>query len=239
ERALTGAIIPNLQTGELADDSGGLPKAAPEPPVPAIQARATDDAGLAAEVAAAPGLRADMAAVGRRDARLCELLGASGNAPRLGQGQALGLCSGAAVALAPAAGTDRTGAAPPKTRVGPAQAAGSARPAKDAASVRTAAPVKAESRKAAAAPRAAPAAMGMIPADARFVQVGTCADPAEAEGAIRRLGRLGLPVARARQSQGGRPVQIIMARPFDSRQAVVRTLDRVRKAGFAQARTRR
>lgn len=239
ERALTEAIIPNLHTGELVGDASGMPGAEPEPPVPATLPRAPGDAGLAATVAAVPGLRAGMGAAVQRTGRLCELLGAYADKPRLDAGQALGLCSGTSLALAPEPASVRTGVVRPEARVTVAKAAPPVRLAKVAGTGGAAGPAKASVRNTTRAARGFEAATGMIPADARFVQVGTYADPAEAQGAIRRLGRLGLPVARARQSQGGRPVQIIMAGPFDSRQAVVRTLDRVRKAGFAQARARR
>jgi len=68
-----------------------------------------------------------------------------------------------------------------------------------------------------------------------YVQIGTFAQPANAAGAKARLAGLGLPVAGAKISKGGKPMQIVLAGPFaDGRQAQA-ALVAARRAGFADA----
>lgn len=70
----------------------------------------------------------------------------------------------------------------------------------------------------------------MIPAGARYLLVSV--DPAVAEQNIARIASLGLPVARGRSAkQAG---VLVMAGPFDSREAIVRAHDRLRRAGFGR-----
>ena len=75
----------------------------------------------------------------------------------------------------------------------------------------------------------------MIPAGARFVQVGMFGDPDNARRAAKRLSSMGLPVSQGQTAVRGRQLQTIMAGPFDSRQGIVRALDRVRRGGFPDA----
>ena len=58
----------------------------------------------------------------------------------------------------------------------------------------------------------------MIPAGARFVQVGMFGDPDNARRAAKRLSSMGLPVSQGQTAVRGRQLQTIMAGPFDSRQ---------------------
>ncbi|WP_080622095.1 SPOR domain-containing protein [Paracoccus yeei] len=71
----------------------------------------------------------------------------------------------------------------------------------------------------------------MIPATARYVQLGRFPDPAQAERAAGRAAALGYPVLRGT----GRDSATLLAGPFDTREAIVRALNRLRRAGFAAA----
>lgn len=68
-----------------------------------------------------------------------------------------------------------------------------------------------------------------------FVQVGSFAQPANAEGAAGRLAALGLPVARSEGRIGGKPVQVILAGPFGDSGAAAAALRAARGAGFGDA----
>lgn len=81
-------------------------------------------------------------------------------------------------------------------------------------------------------PSAAPRGPGMIPAGARFVQIGRFADADAAERAARTALGLGYPVLRGK-GQDGKP--FLLAGPFDSREAIVRALNGLRRAGFRNA----
>ena len=85
-------------------------------------------------------------------------------------------------------------------------------------------------------PSGAPSnAVGMIPAGARYVQVGTFADPQNAERAAGRIARMGYPLLRGQDRVGGREVQVLIAGPFADREGIVRALDGIRKAGYGDA----
>ncbi len=240
ERVLSETIIGNLQDGELSPAGGtasARPTQAPAASLPApVAPAAGGPAGLAAAVRAAPVLRGAMAAP-QRDRPLCRLLGASAGAEslRLGQQMALGLCGAAPLAFpqlasapvaAPALVAIRADsvATPPAARLPKGAKAGG----RDKAAPRAVRPT-------AAGTRAAPLGRGMVPPGARFVQLGAYADAPGADRAAQRLARLGLPVSRAREMQAGRAVQLILAGPFDGREAVVRAIDRLRRAGYADA----
>lgn len=77
--------------------------------------------------------------------------------------------------------------------------------------------------------------VGMIPAGARYVQLGTFADTGNADRAAQRVAGLGYPVLRGKDRVNGRPVQFIMAGPFPDRESIVRGLDAIRRAGYRDA----
>ena len=81
-----------------------------------------------------------------------------------------------------------------------------------------------------AAEAAQPAVAGRF-----FVQVGSFAQAANAEGAAGRLAALGLPVARSEGRIGGKPVQVILAGPFGDSGAAQAALRAARGAGFGDA----
>lgn len=91
--------------------------------------------------------------------------------------------------------------------------------------------------KNAPAPKAvtAPATKQQVAAGRFFVQVGSFAQPANAEGAAGRLAALGLPVARSEGRIGGKPVQVILAGPFGDSGAAQAALRAARGAGFGDA----
>lgn len=73
------------------------------------------------------------------------------------------------------------------------------------------------------------------PASRLFVQVGTFGQAENAAGASSRLARLGLPVAQAKTTKGGKTLQIVMAGPFASSQEAQAALQMSRRSGFADA----
>ncbi|MFT4014558.1 MAG: SPOR domain-containing protein [Paracoccus sp. (in: a-proteobacteria)] len=74
-----------------------------------------------------------------------------------------------------------------------------------------------------------------IPAGARFVLVGHYADPRRAQAIGRQIAGLGFPVVLARNKGGAQAPQSVMAGPFPTREAIVRGLDGIRRAGFKNA----
>ncbi|WP_018000839.1 SPOR domain-containing protein [Paracoccus sp. N5] len=83
--------------------------------------------------------------------------------------------------------------------------------------------------------KAAAPVVGTIPAGARYVQLGTFADPGNADRAVQRVAGLGYPVLRGKDRVNGREVQFIMAGPFDDREGIVRALNAIRRAGYRDA----
>ena len=85
-------------------------------------------------------------------------------------------------------------------------------------------------------PETAPSTGGMmIPAGARYVQVGTYADAANADRVAQAIAAMGYPVLRGKDKVGARAVQFIMAGPFNDRQSIVKAMDAIRRAGFKDA----
>lgn len=68
-----------------------------------------------------------------------------------------------------------------------------------------------------------------------YIQVGTFGVPSNADGAASRLKGLGLPVARAKISSGGKAMQIVLAGPFASGAEARAALSMARGAGFGDA----
>ena len=68
-----------------------------------------------------------------------------------------------------------------------------------------------------------------------FIQVGTFGVASNADGAVARLQGIGLPVARAKITSGGRAMQIVMAGPFGSAADAATALSMARRAGFGDA----
>ncbi|MDM7459840.1 MAG: SPOR domain-containing protein [Paracoccus sp. (in: a-proteobacteria)] len=74
----------------------------------------------------------------------------------------------------------------------------------------------------------------MIPAGARYVQVGVFSDDETAMAAINALARRGLPVARTRTNLNGRP-RMVLAGPFTDRRRLVEVLNMLRRDGWPGA----
>lgn len=256
-------------------EAGDFQPPVPAPPPPAMPGhpvlRAIEGAMSAEGMAARTTLSG-----ARPNARLCDLIGATGGgaASVPGADPSRGFCPGDApdlvsAALRPAAtlpvrpadravpapGTasakitpataPQRGAPVPKPAVTSSEAARVAAASADADPGATAAkpaparpgtaPAASRAAAAPAAPpgprRAAVADAHLIPAGARFLQLGGAVDAAAAEAGFARIAALGLPVARGRIAD--RDEVLIMAGPFDSRQAIVRAHARLRGAGFA------
>ena len=68
-----------------------------------------------------------------------------------------------------------------------------------------------------------------------YIQVGTFGVASNADGAASRLKGIGLPVARAKITSGGKAMQIVMAGPFGSAADAQTALSMARSAGFGDA----
>lgn len=84
-------------------------------------------------------------------------------------------------------------------------------------------------------PAARPTGPAMIPAGARYVQLGSFRQAQNADRAAQRVTALGYQALRGRDRIDGREVQFIMAGPFDDRESIVRALDAIRRAGYSDA----
>lgn len=72
----------------------------------------------------------------------------------------------------------------------------------------------------------------------RYVQVGTFADPANADRSAALLQGLGLPVGFASVTRNGQPLRIVAAGPFADAASLQAALQAARNAGFGDAYTR-
>ncbi|CAM3042058.1 Cell division protein FtsN [Paracoccus aminovorans] len=134
--------------------------------------------------------------------------------------------------------SDRITAKPAKTRdqASPASARTAQADAKDPVAKGADAPAKSAVATVANTPKTqTPGSAGMIPAGARYVQLGTFGNPGNADRAMQRVAALGYPVLRGKDRVGGREMQVIMAGPFTDRESIVRALDAIRRAGFRDA----
>lgn len=84
----------------------------------------------------------------------------------------------------------------------------------------------------------APATVEMIPATARYVQIGGFRDDRNAQLAIRRLSTMGYRVAQKRGRTDDTALRVILAGPFTDRQALVAALNRLRAEGYPGATAR-
>ncbi|SMO33139.1 SPOR domain-containing protein [Paracoccus laeviglucosivorans] len=229
EEALTPAVVPNLQPGELTSDPRPLttlPDMGPEPaPTAPLE-------NLKAALRAAPAIRQGMSRDLKPNRRLCELLGhdAQPVPARLGRDPSHGYCGNlsesdlARLAFARPLEAATQGAKPAPVR----KVATSVTKPKSVATPRTAI-----SKVAVPAPAAPLKVERLVPPGARYVQVGSYANAGNADRAAQRVMRLGYPVSRGREGKG--KVQFIMAGPFDTREGIVRALDGLRRGGFADA----
>ena len=78
----------------------------------------------------------------------------------------------------------------------------------------------------------------MIPASARYIQVGAFQDGENALIVLRALSERGYPVAQTRITQKAKDMRVIMAGPFPDRQRLVEALSDLRRTGYAGAMPR-
>lgn len=262
EQALTEKVIGNLQPGELASDPRPLqplPDLGPEP-----HSAAPLDA-LRAAVQAAPRLRQGMAGDLQPNQRLCRLLGYDGQGGRSGDDPSRGYCDSlpkadlarlsfarpAPLAAKPAAGDAEAGMLAPRTAKGsgtgvsaaPVKAARRA-PVPSTAGASVSLPARSRTDTSTPARQTAGGAAGakgvnlsagVIPAGARYVQITGLRDAAAAERAAARLIGMGFPVVRGKGTEVKDKAPLLMAGPFASREAIVRALHDIRKAGYGGA----
>ena len=213
---------------------------------PERQDRLCDLIGAKASPTAGVGGSSALGLCGRAAAALPTMTTAAMGEPRTppGAGPQEDAAPGQARAFAAAsdaAGHADTGEA--KTAETPSVRTGGARKAETAATKRTkttarksAKPAQAKTARRGAATAKAPAGGPMmIPPGARFVQIGAFRDARNAARTATRLSGMGLPVVRSQQ----RDTQVIMVGPLSGREAIVRTIDRVRQAGYRDAYARR
>lgn len=245
ERDLTEAIIPNLQAGELApaEDKGAQEVPAERPPGP-TPAPASDPLGLGAVVATVPEVARQVAGAGRTD-RLCALIGGRTALP----GGGLDLCGFGPAPLAALSRSGQPGALSGKVEdskavAGSPEREAAQRTAKDTS--RRQAGKGDTGRQAAGrgdrdrprpgtAQRPAGDDPRLVPAGARFVQVGSFRDPQQARAMSRKLAGMGLPVVAGTEGEG----HLVMVGPLAGRESVVRMIDRLRRAGYPDLRARR
>lgn len=240
EDVLTAVLAEGLRPGDLVTDS-------PAPPLrdgPTDPAQDRLDRTLAQQVEADARLRSAMA--GRAPEGLCARLGyspAEGAAPSVGGDVTQGLCPGMAapvleplVAAAPARPIAAPVAAPARrpATLSRQAAAPAARP-QPASAPR---PGSVVARRPAPAQATAPSPVEMIPAHARYVQIGIYADEANALAALRRLSGLGYRTAQRQERWKDGTGKAILAGPFADRQALVSALTRLRANGYPRARAR-
>lgn len=244
--ALERVVTTGLREGELVSDPRPLERLPDMGPEPHSEAPMDD---LRAALRAAPAIRQQMGRDLKPNRRLCELLGydatIKAGAESLGHDPTKGYC-----ASLPDIDLSRLAFERPakgmKEHSGERAAANPVTPARtglkalEARKKPTATPSKpASGRKDAprvgSTGRSEAAAVGMIPPGARHVQIGTYAKASNADRAARRATGLGYPVLRGTHQGKSGQVQVILAGPFGSREAIVKALDGLRKAGFRDA----
>lgn len=236
EEVLSAVLAEGLRSGDLADDTSAKPLApAPDP------AQGELNAVLAQRVELDIRLRSAMA--GRAPDGLCARLGyrPSGNAqPIIGGDVTQGLCPGmAAPAVDPATVVATAVPQDAQDSVAEGSAKAQRQPAAKPIPVKRdpVNPVSVIARRPAPQPSAT-AQVEMIPAHARYVQIGTYADEANALAALRRLSGMGYRTAQRKEGGGDAPGKAILAGPFADRQALVAALTRLRANGYPRAAAR-
>lgn len=254
---LAVTLADGLQDGDmLADPPDTLKREEVATPKP----KSGPLADLDQAAAAMPALREAAVGLGGNDRRLCDLLGyGAGTAMPGGEaGNAtLGYCSGPVTVLQPkvvageavAKGGDSGAAHGDATPAPAAPQTGAAATRTAAAQARTDRPASAEPTTRNGKPAAKAAQTGtapvtasgrgvdpaLVPANARFVQIGRYAEAAQAEAAIQRLSGLGYPVVRGVKMDEAAGGRVIMAGPFADRRSVIAALNHLRAQGYAKA----
>lgn len=252
EEALTEMLAQGLRAGDLVTDQPAAPLADVAVPDPG---QATLDATLQDQIEVEARLRSAMA--GRAPDGLCARLGyrpATDRTPIIGGDVTQGLCPGmtapeprpqmavaAAAAPLPAAASlpmaaDKASApAEPVPADKESPSPKPVRKAEPAVQSAAAKPASVIARRPAAAKAGTPASAEMIPAHARYVEIGAYTDAANALAALRRLSALGYATAQRDQKVGDKTGKAILAGPFADRQALVTALTRLRANGYPRA----
>ncbi len=242
---LSVTLAEGLQNGDVI---GSTDENLRRTPVATPQPRSGELAELGRAMDAIPAMRSAAAGQPAGGKQLCELLGYE-TASAGGGGATLGICAAGGGAMLPAQVV--TAAAPTEGRTGRSRdekvqvTAVSSRPRMPVAGANASgsADRKPDQRKMPAEPRApstvaAGPAIEMVPAGARYIQVGRFPIPADADAAIRHLSGMGYPVVRGvgdRADVGGR---LVMAGPFADRRAVIAALDHLRATSYPKATAR-
>lgn len=202
-------------------------------------------AAIAAELASGPAVRSAMTGAAAPHNRLCDLLGSDPQAaaPAIGQDPTLGYCGALRQLDLPAMAKQAPAGTPPKAdgaaQPEPSLATATLRPSAAAARQAPKATLPAQTAPRVKTPAPQNSGRDMIPAGARFVQVGIYGDPANASRAAAQIVKMGLPVVESHTTTQGKPARIIMAGPFNGREPVVVALNQLRNAGFRDAYARR
>lgn len=240
EAVLTDVLAQGLRSGDLATDPQAVPLATASPD----SAQAELDSTVATQLEADIRLRSALA--GDTPNGLCARLGyrdGGNSAPIPGGDVTQGLCSGMTAAnpapriSAPVAIDQDPPATVPDT---PAPLRAEPRPAAPSmpSPVATAGPASVVARRPAAHRVQQPTLAEMIPAHARYVQIGLYEDEGNALAALRRLSGLGFRTAQKHETYNGGTRRAILAGPFTDRQALVSALSRLRADGYPRATAR-
>lgn len=241
ETLLMEQLSRDLRPGEWTGD----PRPAETRSEPAPSRRA-DPMQTAVEdaMAVAPALREASGLAGSSD--LCARLGYRPDPEGTRQGLSLGLCPGMRVApltigTVQVVAPDTPPAAVPPAAVAaaiPAPAKTTSRPAVRARPTPPAAPAR--STAVVKAPTPAPAeplseGPEMIPASARYVQIGAYGDEAAAKAAMQGLAGRGYAVGQGRVKGEASSLRLVMAGPFADRRALIVALNDLRRNGYPAA----
>lgn len=263
EQQLYEQLAGELRQGEFAVDPGPRQELK-DPGLPKKQDPVAQE--LNAVVTAMPALQAGIAAATGAGSDLCAVLGyrpADDTTPLLGGDVTQGMCLGmraptpeerildgarlpvasGETAVAPQAAPAKAATATveenvvadrrraPATAVQPrSSAASGARYGAAGASL------TADRREPTPAPKAP--AVEMIPASARYVQIGGFRDDSNAVAALRKLAGMGYPTAQTYARRDNSTLRVIMAGPFSDRQALIEALNRLRASGYPRAAAR-
>lgn len=246
EEVLTATLAEGLKPGDLATDAPARPPrdAAPDPDQAVLTRTLMREAALDRRLreVTAPAAPADLCArLGYRPVADAAIP-AGGDVTR-------GLCPGMAAdpgpAFSVAARSMPDRAAGPVTDIAPGRDDPSPsetrqKPAPTRSAHRTPPetslhPGSVVARRATPDRSAPTATVEMIPAHARYVQIGVYADDGNALAALRGLSALGYRTAQRAERIGDRTARAVMAGPFADRQALVRALTRLRSNGHPRA----
>lgn len=248
QERLQTMLADGLRDGDLTNDRNEAQKRRmplPHPGQAALQER------VIRQVAVIEAVKTAVAAASSRSSDLCSQLGyvpTAQAAPIIGADVTQGLCPGMRAPLpeerlftSPVRPTGDTADDRPVPAVAGPAARPPARPERTGKTVpdrpgqsRAPSIVKRSSQPTATREPDGPAPE-RIPANARFVEIGSFADDQNATIAIRKLSQLGYRVAQTHIRKDYQQKRVIMAGPFADRQALIIALNHLRANGFSAA----